>query len=69
MTQPLIQILAKIEATRQKAKERQPVELPAVPAASPKVVQLPLWPEPVRGGGVCLQGLKPAQGEARRQGF
>lgn len=49
MTQPLIQILAKIEATRQKAKERQPVELPAVPAASPKVVQLPLWPEPVRG--------------------
>ena len=49
-TQPLSQILAKIEATRQKAKERQPVELPAVPAASPKVVQLPLWPEPVRGG-------------------
>lgn len=48
-TQPLNQILAKIEATRQKAKERQPVELPAVPAAPPKVVQLPLWPEPVRG--------------------
>jgi hypothetical protein len=49
MTQPLSQILAKIEATRQKAKDRQPVELPAVPAAPPKVVQLPLWPEPVRG--------------------
>ena len=48
-TQPLSQILANIEATRQKAKERQPVELPAVPAAPPKVVQLPLWPEPVRG--------------------
>lgn len=47
--QPLSQILAKIEATRQKAKDRQPVELPAVPAAPPKAIQLPLWPDPVRG--------------------
>ena len=59
MTQPLIQILAKIEATRQKAKERQPVELPAVPAASPKVVQLPLWPEPARAAGCVCKGFSP----------
>lgn len=49
MAEPLSQILAKIQATRQKAKDRKPVDLPAVPAAPPPVVQLPLWPEPVRG--------------------
>lgn len=48
-TQPLSKLLASIEATRQKAKERQPVDLPAVPAAPPKAIQLPLWPDPVRG--------------------
>lgn len=50
--QPLNQILARLETTRQKAKERQarqPVELPAVPTSPPKVAQLPLWPDPVRG--------------------
>lgn len=43
------QILAKIEATRQRAAARQAVELPAVATAPPKAIQLPLWPEPVRG--------------------
>lgn len=49
---PLNAILADIEVTRQKAKERQarqPLELPAVPAAQKAVAQLPLWPDPVRG--------------------
>lgn len=41
--QPLSQVLAKLEVSRQKAKERQPL-----PAAAPKAVQLPLWPEPAR---------------------
>jgi hypothetical protein len=41
----------KIEAIRQKAKQREPVQLPSMPV-QPKpanVVQLPLWPEPMRG--------------------
>jgi len=44
-------LLKKIEHIRQMAKgrQRQPVELPTVPSAQPKVMQLPLWPEPVRG--------------------
>ena len=42
-------LLAKVEAIRGNAKKREPVQLPATLTASAKVVQLPLWPEPVRG--------------------
>jgi hypothetical protein len=42
-------LLAKVEAIRGNAKKREPVQLPATPTALAKVVQLPLWPEPVRG--------------------
>ena len=42
-------LLAKIEKAKASQKARGPVELPAVPAAPPKAVQLPLWPDPVRG--------------------
>jgi len=60
---------AKIEATRQKARERQPVELPAVPAAPPKAVQLPLWPEPVRAvpNGVLRSALFGAIAKGKRR--
>lgn len=42
-------LLAKVEKAKTNQKARGPVELTAVPAAPPKAVQLPLWPEPVRG--------------------
>lgn len=42
-------LLAKIEKAKASQKARGPVELPAVPAAPPKAIQLPLWPDPVRG--------------------
>lgn len=42
-------LLAKVEKAKASQKARGPVELPTVPAAPPKAVQLPLWPEPVRG--------------------
>jgi len=60
---------AKIEVTRQKARERQPVELPAVPAAPPKAVQLPLWPEPVRAvpNGVLRSALFGAIAKGKRR--
>jgi len=46
-------LLKKIEHIRQMAKGRQqqqqqPVELPSVPAAQPKVMRLPIWPAAVR---------------------
>lgn len=43
-------LLAKVEVVRQKARDRGPVELTEPTAtAVPKLIQLPLWPEPVRG--------------------
>lgn len=39
----------KIKATHQRALERGLVDLPVTAAKQPKAVQLPLWPEPVRG--------------------
>lgn len=42
-------LIAKLEATRQRALARGPVDLPVAAAEQPKAVQLPLWPEPVRG--------------------
>lgn len=42
-------LLAKVENIRQKSRQRQPVELPTVPAEPPKAVQLSIWPEAVRG--------------------
>lgn len=39
----------KLKATHQRALERGLVDLPVAAAEQPKAVQLPLWPEPVRG--------------------
>jgi len=45
----LLDLIAKVENAKAGQKARGPVELPVVPAAPPKSLQLPLWPEPVRG--------------------
>jgi hypothetical protein len=47
--EPLGGLLAKIAKAKASQKAREPVDLPTFPAAPPKAVQLPLWPEPVRG--------------------
>lgn len=43
------ELVERIQSIAARAKDRQPAELPAIPQEPPKVVQLPLWPEPVRG--------------------
>ena len=46
-------LVAKVAAIREKSRLRAahqpPVEFPVVASAMPNIVQLPLWPEPVRG--------------------
>lgn len=45
----LLDLIAKVENAKAEQKARGPVELPVIPAAPTKSLQLPLWPEPVRG--------------------